>query len=166
MPSWLDLTNKPRSKSNLDRQVPEPEMPRIFRVMKERDGRPEIGSSASTLGVRVPADLHPDSDGIVQPGIGGMSVSTSLLDLPARLVPLRLRFAVPGAAGSNSLRIWSMGEGDFITAPLTAKLMLRLDPKNHRHGFVEPIEAMTLLDYAEALSQTQDLWVISEPQPI
>jgi hypothetical protein len=91
-----------------------------------------------------------------------MSVSPSLRDLPARLVPSRLRYLVPGAAGNDDLSIWSMGEGNFAHGAISEQLQLRLDPKRSNHGFVEPRVTMKLEDYQEALAATRDQWSVSE----
>jgi hypothetical protein len=137
-------------------------MPKIVRVMKASDGKPGLGASATTLGVRPDTDIPIDPSGNVQPATGGMSVSPSLLDLPARLIPTRLRHLVPRAAGSNSLSVWSMGSGPFAEGPVTADLQLRLDPARSTHGFVEPGAAMSFDDYQMTLQATQNDWSIEE----
>src|SRR5579862_9016360 len=134
-------------------------MPKIYRVMKKEDGRPALGESATTLGVRVAStisDIPVDADGRVQPGTGGMSVSPSLRDLPYRLIPRRLRRLVPRAVGNDSLFVWSMGGGAFADGAIAPGLQLRVDPKNENHGFVEPNALMTLEEYQFALSATRD----------
>src|SRR5437762_184390 len=101
-------------------------MPKIYRVMKSEDGRPALGSSATTLGIRIGIDIHPERDGRVGPGNGGMSVSPSLDDLPVWLVPERLRGRVWGARGRNTLFVWSMGDGPFVSNPVAEGLQLRI----------------------------------------
>lgn len=138
-------------------------MPKICRVMKSDGGKPVLGESASALGARVPTDICPDSDGKVYPATGGMSVSPSMYRMPARMVPMRLRHLVPNAAGSNSLSVWSMGEGPFIAEGIASGLRLRPDPKNSDgHGFVEPEAVMSLNQYQAALTTTQDQWTLDE----
>src|SRR5260370_38293414 len=137
-------------------------MPKIYRSMKEKDGKPLVGTSASSLGARVPTDIRPDAAGYVRPGTGGMSVAPSLRDLPARLVPSRLRHLVPGAAGNDDLSIWARGKGHFARRAISEQLQLRLDPKRSNHGFVEPRAAMKLDDYQEALAARRVQWSISE----
>src|SRR6185503_9245920 len=110
------------------------------RVMRKEDGRPAIGESATTLGVRIAStitDITTDADGRVQPGTGGMSVSPSLRALPYRLIPRRLRILVPQAAGNDHMFVWSMGDGAFADGPIGPGLRLRVDPKRENHGFVE-----------------------------
>ena len=94
-------------------------MPLVYRVMKQgEDGKPLVGHSATSLGVRVPTDIRPDLARNVGPGTGGMSVSPSLAQLPALLVPTRLRHLVRGAkAWGGKLRIWKMGSGPFVAGP-------------------------------------------------
>lgn len=138
-------------------------MPRVYRVMKgDKTGKPQIGDTSVTLGVRVPADIAPDSSGMVQPGTGGMSVAPSMGDLPARMVPVRLRSRVPGASGRDSLNVWGMGEGAFEEASLAADLSLRPDPKNPRHGFAEPEIRMALDRFRAALAATRSDWMVDE----
>jgi hypothetical protein len=146
-------------------------MPRIFRIMKNDGGRPMLGSSSTTLGVRLPGsssdpDIVPGPDGDVSPGTGGMSVSPSLTDLLERLpptfIPKRLQPLVPDAAGSNNLTAWRMGQGSFVAAAVTELLALRPDPDEPQHGFVEPASLMALDEYVSALHVTQSAWVVDE----
>jgi hypothetical protein len=137
-------------------------MPRIYRVMKEDQGKPMVGASATTLGVRVPTDIAPDAAGDVHSATGGMSVSPSLRALPARLIPRRLRHMVPRAAGNDRLLVWSMGDGPFVQEPIAPRLQLRPDPHNSRHGLVEPDASMSLDDYRAALAATQNEWSVDE----
>ena len=67
-------------------------MPRVFRAMKQDSGKPLIGESSLTLGVRTAGDrgrldIVPDVEGKVAPGTGGMSVSPSVRQLLDRLLP-------------------------------------------------------------------------------
>lgn len=131
--------------------------------MKSDGVRPVLGESASTLGARVPTDIPMDADGTVRPATGGMSVSPSLSFLPVRMVPMRLRHLVPGAVGSNSLSVWSMGDGPFVAGGVAPYLQLRPDPENQKgHGFVEPETTMHLEQYQAALADTQDRWTVDE----
>jgi len=67
------------------------------------------------LGVRVPLDIEPHASGCVRPGTGGMSVAPRLADLPPHRIPRRLRglAGLAFAAGSNTLRVWKIGNGPF-----------------------------------------------------
>lgn len=92
-----------------------------------------------------------------------MSVAPSVEHLPYHRVPERLNSRVPGARGSNTLVIWSMGTGDFLEEAIATDLVLRLDPANRSgHGFVEPDKIMTLAAYQEALAATRDEWSVDE----
>jgi hypothetical protein len=50
-------------------------MPRVYRAMTEVNGAPQVGPTARTLGVRIPADIPVNSGGFVHPG------KTETLDL-------------------------------------------------------------------------------------
>jgi hypothetical protein len=139
--------------------------------MREEEGMPALGSSGTTLGVRLPdpsnpharADITPDSQGMVEPGIGG-SVSPKPSELPPHAVPRRLVAKYPFAIGSDRIRIWRIGEGDFSDGPTTHDLVLRVDPKNARHGFVEPARRESVHLYVEQLWSTGTVWVSAEDE--
>ena len=137
-------------------------MPKIYRGMKQEQGKPALGTTATTLGVRVPADIEADANGLVHPGTGGMSVSPSLQDLPGFRVPTRLQAVFPAAEGKDDLFIWSLEIDGFVNGPLTDKLNLRVDPSDSKHGFVEPTVSMSLSDYLNALQMMQDDWSVDE----
>ena len=142
-------------------------MPRLYRLMKVDDGRPQLGAAAMTLGVRPaqgerPAEVPVDPNGCVHPGTGGMSVYSSMRAMPARMIPKRLQSIVPFAAGSNNLKVWAMGEGPFASGSITVRLNLRIDPEDPLHGFVEPSAIMTFDQYVGALTETQLLWMFAE----
>lgn len=137
-------------------------MPKIYRVMQEEDGKPRTGASATTLGVRVPQDIEPDADGLVEPGTGGMSVSPTLYDLPRRMIPVRLAHLAPGATGRATCRVWSLGDGAFIAAPVAPHLVLRPDPLRSGHGFVEPAHRMNIQLFETAIQRTRDDWQVDE----
>jgi hypothetical protein len=127
--------------------------------MKEDSGKPALGPR--DLGVRTPPDeqpdIVPDTAGFVSPDTGGMSVSPALLLLPDTRIPKRLRQIYPFARGSNSLVIWSSGNGPFEDSVVAANLTLRLYSKNPtKHGFVEPDQVMPYKEYANSLIATRD----------
>lgn len=147
-------------------------MPRAYRPMKAENEppRPVIGDSATKLGVRE-CDLTPDSEGNARPGQGGMSVVSSVAGLRRRvarmmfspaMVPQRLNDSglVPGAIGSNSLRLFRIGGGNFELAPLTDRLMLV--PDRDDHGTVQPAGAMPYQEFKQAIYDTRDEWVSGE----
>ena len=137
-------------------------MPKVYRVMRREGDFPAIGESAATLGVRIPQDIQPDEGGKVAPGVGGMSVSPSLADLPFFLVPKRLAALHPSARGSNANFVWSYGEGAFVASYFAASLLLRPDPTHLGHGFVEPERQMILEEYQDALVATRQGWRVAE----
>lgn len=147
-------------------------MPRAYRTMKAVGvpPRPVVGDSATRLGVRE-RDLEPDRDGNVRPGRGGMSVVSSIAGLRRRvaklvfspsMVPQRLNDLgrVPGAMGSNALRVFRIGEGSFERGALTGQLMLV--PNRDDHGTVQPASLMPFCDYKQAIYNTRDSWVSGE----
>lgn len=142
---------------------------KAYRPMRGDNGRPQLGESASTLGVRVPTDIAQDAHGNVSPdGNHGMSVRPSidaLLEEAAAFVPKRYKEKDPlrfrNAAGSNSLIVFRIGKGSFCRAPIGEKLTLSPDRPNH--GVIEPARTMSLADYKAAIADTQTDWVPDEP---
>jgi hypothetical protein len=139
-------------------------MPRIYRAMMVDGGKPRIGSSATTLGVRLPPSLHYDmtveADGTVRPGNGGMSVAPGWRVLPPYRIPKRLKHLAPGACGNDQLACWGMGVGPFQQVPVAPRLNLL--PDSSQHGVVEPAAIMPVDEYRASLEATQDQWVIDE----
>lgn len=129
----------------------------------KRDGEfPAVGESATTLGVRLPGDLEADESGNVSPGAGGMSVSPSIGALPRRFVPRRLQHLARGATGNDRHHVWSLGSGPFVEADMTPLLMLRPDPENSDHGFIEPLRVMHQDAYIDAIHATREDWHVDE----
>jgi hypothetical protein len=94
----------------------------------------------------------------------GMSVFRSLADMPRlfrKLVPIHLAHKVRGAAGVGGMRIWTMGQGQFASGPLTGQL--ELDESGGMHGNVCPNKAMPLATLQAELASTQGSWTIDEP---
>jgi hypothetical protein len=143
-------------------------MPLIFRAMLIDGDKPLTGPDRKRLGVRVGPDvqtddINTDGNGDVHPNTGGMSVSPSVDALPMHRVPRRLRNASPDrfsrATGSNNFACWWMGEGSFVLGPVADHLQLRPDPDHpDRHGFIEPNQKMSRVDYENALTATKDQW--------
>lgn len=127
----------------------------LFRAMKEsRDGLPEIGSTARTLGVRPAGDSAKNPDvlaknpkEIIVPEEGGMSV---VPEDPMHLLPHR-RPASLGGFGFDP--VWKI-EADN----LGLELQFRQDGPTH--GVIEPKRSMTLLEFQAALAKTQGKWRI------
>jgi hypothetical protein len=124
-------------------------MPMIYRGMKDDgEGMPACGPTARTLGVRLTRDIKISEDQMVGPGTGGMSVAP---DSPQNLERHR-RPAEHGGYGPDP--VWEIDSDD-----LPSTLAYRPDPRNvSRHGFVEPIEEMSLNAYQEALATSRGFW--------
>ncbi len=125
---------------------------------------PMVGADARMLGVRVPVDIQVDDSGFIRPGTGGMSVAPRLADLPPHRIPRRLR-GQPGmaaAVGSDALRIWRYGDGEFVQSKVQEKLQLRIDARDRKHGLIEPDAIMQLSEYSAALAATRPGWRINE----
>lgn len=120
----------------------------IYRSIKSgQDGLPQLGSTASTLGVRH-TDIPVDDDGIVWPETGGMSVAP---DDP-RYIYYPLRPEALGGGGKHP----AYGINSEDLGPL---LRFRKDPKNPvRHGFVEPARPMNFDEYHAAIQATAASW--------
>lgn len=122
---------------------------------------PAVGTDDNMLGARVPphqrADVRLDPDGSVGPGSGGISVAPRITALPQGLVPERLRALRPGARGSNTLRVFRLGEARFGDTPVGDSL--RLLPTTPKHGVLEARQSMPLNTYQQELAATQKLWV-------
>lgn len=137
--------------------------------MFEDGGKPRVGKTRCSLGVRPPGtparpDVDVDANGDVVFNKKGMSVFRSLADLPrlpSQLVPIHLADKVRGAAGPSETRIWAMGQGPFSSGPLTGTL--DLDESGGVHGTVCPSRAMPLATLQKELANTQDDWTIDEP---
>jgi hypothetical protein len=150
-------------------------MPKIYRTMFDQGGKPRVGDTWCELGVRPPgrfkpsgkpeiADVDVDANGDVVPNNKGMSVFRSLADLPrlySKLVPIHLAGKIRGAAGLSGVRIWTMGEGNFASGPLSDRL--QLDESGGLHGSVCPANIMSIATFQTELANTQNSWTIDEP---
>jgi hypothetical protein len=112
------------------------------------EGQPACGPTARTLGVRLEGDILIRDDGTVEPQAGGMSVAIDeIQNLPVHRRP-------PEHGGIGPDPVWQIDESD-----LPSTLVVRADPDDpSRHGFVEPIDAMPLSDYQEALAASRGFW--------
>ncbi len=137
-------------------------MKQLYRTMeKDQAGRPKVGRSAGTLGVRIAgayADVRPDSDGSVHPGGGGMSVTIDDLDqMPTIRRPRWI--VVHGAEGASRHPLFVLPVA--LVPPTLDVRRERDDETDHArfaHGFVEPAEPMPLQRYEEAIAETRPLW--------
>jgi len=160
-------------------------MPVAFRGMNEEPetGRPVLSTPpgqvplALSARVRLPGivpgprerfDVVPASDGTIEPGTGGMSVSRTWSDMPHFTVPRRLRRSgsFTGGTGGPACRIWSHDAEGFTDTPpsvslFATDLVLRVDAPGH--GLVEPAGPMHHAAYASAIAATRAGWRIDEP---
>lgn len=117
---------------------------RVYRSMRpDPDDHPALGHSARTLGARPGIDI-PVTAWEVRPGTGGLSVS---LDDPRNL-PLHRR--PPGHGGTGKDPVFMLDEDD-----LGGGLLLRIDPDNATHGFVEPSTEMSMSEYEAQVRATR-----------
>lgn len=144
-------------------------VPRVYRSMKaniDLSHMPAVGSSASALGIREPNSSNSDVDinnhgTIIQNG-RGMSVAAHWRDLPPHRIPRRLRSSLEGASGSDSLRCWCMGEGDFVAGIVCSDLELVLKRGSACRGNLAPTRPMSVSEFQHALAATADQWIIDE----
>lgn len=124
-------------------------MPRIFRSMKhDGEDMPLCGPSSRCLGARLHGDVMITDDGYVDPETGGMSVAIGEIGH----LPRHRRPKEEGGFGEDP--VWWIDSED-----LPDTLKFRPDPRNpSRHGFVEPIERMTLDEYQTALATSRGFW--------
>jgi hypothetical protein len=138
-------------------------MQRLYRTMaKDVDGRPRVGRSATALGVRVAgphADVHPDVDGLVHPGGGGMSVTID----DVRMMPTVRRPAwivVDGAEGASKHPLFAL---PVVAGPLALRVRRESDDETEQarfaHGFVEPANSTPLEHYEAAVTGTRPNWM-------
>ena len=107
-------------------------------------GQPRVGTSMTTLGVRV-RDLHPRIDGTVDPQGGGVSISPQGEENLPR----------------SARTILNNGKGivfELETDELPDSLTFRADPYDESHGFIEPAYPMKFEAYQRALQDTSGLW--------
>ena len=137
-------------------------MPYVIRSMRPDNQKPLVDhSTGDALGIRE-EDVKP-VDGVVHPATGGMSVVPTIADVPKHLIPVKLKGKYPGARSyRKDILPWQLGQGPFANGPLFPRLDLRLDPKNAKHGLVEPAESMLLSDFRVAVETTCDCWVKME----
>jgi hypothetical protein len=137
--------------------------------MRANGTLPQLGETASTLGVRVPKDIAQDSSGNVTPdGTHGVSVRPSIdayMDEASAFVPRRYKEKDPvrfrNAAGNNNLVAFRLGDGMFVRTAVDEHL--NLAPDRPDHGVIEPARKMSLETYKDAVAATQPQWIPDEP---
>lgn len=129
--------------------------------MKEDGGYPAIGETSSYLYVRVPFDIEPDEEGLVNPGTGGLSVAPNLSALPPERIPQSLEHIVAGAKGNRTHRVWVIGSGGFLAGTVCDGLSLRPDPDDANHGFIEPEQAQPLEAFQASVLSSRTKWRVA-----
>jgi hypothetical protein len=134
-------------------------------MLEDSEGKPVIGDKKFMLGVRVgpvpSGDISINSDGMVYPGGGGLSVVPDWKVLPHFLIPRRLQQLAPRATGKNDgSRSFRRGSGPFESGIFGNGLTLRVE--TDIHGLVEPESRMVLEDFQSYLASTRDEWLIDE----
>ena len=107
---------------------------------------PRTGSR--TIGARPNIDIPVNEIGLVEPEMGGISVSpNSEENLPPYRRP-------PAFGGTGKDPLW-----ELETENLPDELAYRPDPDDpDRHGFIEPSRVMTFNRYQGALRLSRNLW--------
>ena len=149
-------------------------MPRIYRVMREADEKPLVGVESCMLGARL-TDLSREDNTeednteneLVEPEKAGLSVGGCVRTTYISILPRRLQTLYPewarGAKGRNSDKVWAMGQGSYLAAPVSADLDLRFRTDDRPgHGLVAPSRKMALEEYQAALAATRDEWEVEE----
>ncbi|CAK2157045.1 conserved hypothetical protein [Vibrio crassostreae] len=127
----------------------------VVRGMKmDSDGKPKLGECARTLGVRVPKDISPDTDGVIRDGIHGMSVSP----IPVFNLPKHRRPQEWGGIGKDP--VFGIDESLLIKFDLR----FLMDPKKDSHGYIAPVGEMSYTDYVANLHATKPLWEYVKPE--
>lgn len=119
----------------------------------DEDGRPQVGDTARTLGVRVEGkrpDVVVAASGVVLSERGGMSVSPP----PPENLQEHRRPEEYGGIGKDP--VWEI-ETDSLPSGLTYRQDLK-DPEIH--GFIEPTEPMQLDVYKALLNETKGRWEV------
>jgi hypothetical protein len=128
----------------------------LYRSMKQDpNGFPVVEESARGLGVRYNKDVQdiPVLNGQVKPAMGGMSVTPHT---PYNLSSYR---RPPEFGGTGSAPVWQI-KPDCLS---NFNLQYRPDPNNSdTHGFIEPKEEMSFLEYQQALAATINMWKLSK----
>jgi RHS repeat-associated protein len=119
----------------------------VYRAMKtDSNGAPIAEPTARGLGARPNVDILVDSDGMVHPNTGGMSVAPG----SAENLPLHRR---PTTLG---------GKGKDCACRLNTKDLpkgLKYVQDGAAHGTIQPSASMPLPDYQSALGATSNKWV-------
>lgn len=121
---------------------------KLYRMMREAaDGRPEVGDTFATLGVRpirprgTPDVPAVDPGDVVRSGTGGLSVFAG----PVAALPVRLR------PPNTQFPLWEIDAADLGPG-------LRAVPAGPPHYLVEPDRDVTLAELQALLAATRNHW--------
>jgi hypothetical protein len=136
-------------------------MPQVFRIMRrDADGFPTLQQSSNALGVRPNVDISLDAKGDVIVNGQGMSVNPCWRAASILRIPKRLRYLMPGAAGSNNQFCFRTGTGPFQQGAFAAGLTL--EPDSATHGNIAPAQAVLLAQYEADIQATRLDWQVDE----
>jgi hypothetical protein len=123
--------------------------------MVEVNGQPKLGSSVTTLGIRLGKDIEIDAQGMVQrPAFqrgkkNGLSCAPTIRQLPRLFLPHEW-------GGSHSkTKVWRISEAD-----LGQDLIAKQDAPNHVS--IGPANAMTFAMFETLVQATASKWVKME----
>lgn len=120
--------------------------------MIEDRGRPQLGATALTLGIRPGHDIEVDANATVhrpafQPGgKNGLSCAPAIAMLPPFALPIRF------GGRNKKTEVWKIRTSD-LGSDLEAKR------DGSRHVSIGPPRSMPLADYVTAIEQTAPHWV-------
>lgn len=123
----------------------------IYRAMREEDGRPKLGASSTTLGVRRDVDIDVDVDGMVDRpsfstrGRNGVSSAPEILHLPEFILPQQW-----GGRNSNTT-VWRIRK-----SLLGSALVAEQDAPHHVS--IGPAHKMSFDEYLAAIQATAGQW--------
>jgi hypothetical protein len=123
----------------------------LYRAMADDQGRPKLGSSATTLGVRKGKDIDIDDTGEVslpdfsRGARNGMSCAPTVADLPD--------FSLPEAWGgaNRRSRIWRIPP-----AKLGPELVAGVDKPGHVS--IGPAYRISFAEFVAAIERTAEFW--------
>ncbi|MDN7908563.1 RHS repeat-associated core domain-containing protein [Burkholderia diffusa] len=119
----------------------------VYRAMKTGgDGFPVVEPTARGLGARPGVDIPVDTNGMVHPDTGGISVAPE----SARNLPPHRRPESLGGTGKDCACLLN-------TANLPKSLRYVQD--SAKHGTIQPSTSMSLTDYQAALRSTREKWM-------
>jgi hypothetical protein len=105
-------------------------------------------------------DISLDANGYVIVNGQGMSVNPCWRAASILRIPKRLRYLMPGAAGSNNQFCFRTGTGPFQQGAFATGLTL--EPDSATHGNIAPAQAVLLAQYEADIQATRLDWQVDE----